>query len=167
MSIKLNKNRSIAKFGKFKVDFKTAIKSYIELPDRIIFLVNPLNLAFHEREKIAGRELLPREATPEERVRENLFCYSKQTGKLLWQVAEYNHKGYKVKSVYVGMGIEIKENGKVIKEYEIMVDKHEIEIDEPNLDLSKCEFSAGLQNGFNYLIDINTGEILDCIGWTK
>ncbi len=165
MSIKLNKNRSIAKFGKFKVDFKSRILSYIELPDRIFFLVNWLNLAFYAREKIEN--ILPRDATPEEEVDQNLFCYSKQTGKLLWQVAEYNHKGYKVKSVYVGMGIEIKENGKVIKEYEIMVDKHEIEIDEPNLDLSKCEFSAGLQNGFNYLIDIDTGEILDCIGWTK
>ncbi len=165
MSIKLNKNRSIAKFGKFKVDFKSRILSYIELPDRIIFLVNWLNLAFYAREKIEN--ISPRDATPEERVRENLFCYSKQTGKLLWQVAEYNHKGYKVKSVYVGMGIEIKENGKVIKEYAIMVDKHEIEIDKPNLDLSKCEFSAGLHNGFEYLIDIDTGEILDCIGWTK
>ncbi len=165
MSIKLNKNRSIAKFGKFKVDFKSRILSYIELPDRIFFLVNWLNLAFHEREKIEN--IVPDDATPEEEVDQNLFCYSKQTGKLLWQVAEYNHKGYKEDSVYVGMGIEIKENGKVIKEYEIMVDKHEIEIDEPNLDLSKCEFSAGLQNGFNYLIDINTGEILDCIGWTK
>ncbi len=165
MSIKLNKNRSIAKFGKFKVDFKSRILSYIELPDRIIFLVNWLNLAFYAREKIEN--ISPRDATPEERVRENLFCYSKQTGKLLWQVAEYNHKGYKEDSVYVGMAIEIKENGKVIKEYAIMVDKHEIEIDEPNLDLSKCEFSAGLQNGFNYLIDIDTGEILDCIGWTK
>ncbi len=72
-----------------------------------------------------------------------------------------------MKSVYVGMAIEIKENEKVVKRYAIMVDKHEIEIDKPNLDLSKCEFSAGLQNGFNYLIDIDTGEILDCIGWTK
>ncbi len=165
MSIKLNKNRSIAKFGKFKVDFKTAIRSYIALPDRIIFLVSPLNLAYYARKKIEN--ISPRDATPEERVRENLFCYSKQTGKLLWQVAEYNHKGYKVKSVYVGMAIEIKENGKVVKRYAIMVDKHEIEIDKPNLDLSKCEFSAGLQNGFEYLIDIDTGEILDCIGWTK
>ncbi len=165
MSIKLNKNRSIAKFGKFKVDFKSRILSYIELPDRIFFLVNWLNLAFHEREKIEN--IVPDDATPEEEVDQNLFCYSKQTGKLLWQVAEYNHKGYKVKSVYVGMAIEIKENGKVVKRYAIMVDKHEIEIDKPNLDLSKCEFSAGLQNGFEYLIDINTGEILDCIGWTK
>ncbi len=165
MSIKLNKNRSIAKFGKFKVDFKSRILSYIELPDRIIFLVNWLNLAFYAREKIEN--ISPRDATPEERVRENLFCYSKQTGKLLWQVAEYNHKGYKEDSVYVGMAIEIKENGKVVKRYAIMVDKHEIEIDKPNLDLSKCEFSAGLQNGFEYLIDIDTGEILDCIGWTK
>ncbi len=165
MSIKLNKNRSIAKFGKFKVDFKSRILSYIELPDRIIFLVNWFNLAFYAREKIEN--ISPRDATPEEEVEQNLFCYSKQTGKLLWQVAEYNHKGYKVKSVYVGMAIEIKENGKVVKRYAIMVDKHEIEIDKPNLDLSKCEFSAGLQNGFEYLIDINTGEILDCIGWTK
>ncbi len=165
MSIKLNKNRSIAKFGKFKVDFKSRILSYIELPDRIFFLVNWLNLAFHEREKIEN--IVPDDATPEEEVDQNLFCYSKQTGKLLWQVAEYNHKGYKVKSVYVGMRFYIKENGKVVKRYAIMVDKDEIEIDEPNLDLSKCEFIAGLQNGFKYLIDINTGEILDCIGWTK
>ncbi len=165
MSIKLNKNRSIAKFGKFKVDFKSRILSYIELPDRIFFLVNWLNLAFYAREKIEN--ILPRDATPEEEVDQNLFCYSKQTGKLLWQVAEYNHKGYKVKSVYVGMRFYIKENGKVVKRYAIMVDKDEIEIDEPNLDLSKCEFIAGLQNGFKYLIDINTGEILDCIGWTK
>ncbi len=165
MNIKLNKNRSIAKFGKFKVDFKTAIKSYIELPDRIIFLVNWFNLAYYARKKIEN--ISPRDATPEEEVDQNLFCYSKQTGKLLWQVAEYNHKGYKVKSVYVGMRFYIKENGKVVKRYAIMVDKDEIEIDEPNLDLSKCEFIAGLQNGFKYLIDINTGEILDCIGWTK
>ncbi len=125
------------------------IKYLIELPDRIIILLN----WYH--------------ATNLYEISQNLFCYSKQTGKLLWQVAEYNHKGYKVKSVYVGMAIEIKENGKVVKRYAIMVDKHEIEIDKPNLDLSKCEFSAGLQNGFEYLIDINTGEILDCIGWTK
>ncbi len=165
MSIKLNKNRSIAKFGKFKVDFKSRILSYIELPDRIFFLVNWLNLAFYAREKIEN--ILPRDATPEEEVDQNLFCYSKQTGKLLWQVAEYNHKGYKEDSVYVGMRFYIKENGKVVKRYAIMVDKDEIEIDEPNLDLLKCEFIAGLQNGFKYLIDINTGEILDCIGWTK
>jgi hypothetical protein len=147
----INLNKNIATFNNFTVKFDSEILCYAEMKDRVIFLVDWYKLSFDEDKSIT-------EATEQDKQRQNIFCYSTQTGKLLWQIDHKNPQGEIIEDVFVGMDFNINYQKKN-EEWYCTDDPSNKKINIPNFNLKDDLITIGTMKGHHYKLDPLTGKI--------
>ena len=142
---------------KLTIDCKNDIEFYVILNDRIFVLINHFNLEYYKRKEIKQRAEghVRLESHDHEYDKNNIFCYNKNTGKLLWQVDNSDE------SPFTGLGIKIKDK----EEEEVKYKLHKINGEKIGIILNqpfnKKEdlFKGGTFSCAVYTIDIDTGKI--------
>ena len=142
-----------------KIKLENKIRSYIELQDRIMINVYNLSIGYYERmfnlyqgKKYHDRKYL--EPQTSEVNHRNIFCYSKEDGRLLWQVESKEDSPYV--NIYLKMSRKVdchinykdetkQEDWGITLNEEFIKDKDKIEV---------RTFSCR-----GYEIDIDTGKV--------
>jgi hypothetical protein len=148
----INLNNNIAKFNNFTVKFDSEIVCYAEMQDRVIFLVDWFTLQHYAREGSISNIIEGDEQD------QNIFCYSTQTGKLLWQIDHKNPQGKIIEDVFVGMDVIIND-GKENEECRDIGNLEEKEVIIPHFNLKDDFMRVGTMKGHHFQLDPLTGKI--------
>ena len=142
-----------------KIKLENKIRSYIELQDRIMINVYNLSIEYYERmfnlyqgKKYHDRKYL--EPQTSEVNHRNIFCYSKEDGKLLWQVESKEDSPY----VEVNLNIPDCETRKVNHEV-IYKDEAGIALEDRQV------FGVILKESFRKGKDSLVGHTFSCHGY--
>lgn len=145
-------NYNIAQFNNHKIEFPSEILCYVEMSDRIIFLLNWFKMEFDK----SGKGVM--EATKDDKIYRNIFCYSKETGKQLWQIDYRDINGDVVDDIFVGMNVTINK-GQKNQEYYYVSDLEDKEVIVPHFNLDKDILRAGSwQLSAQHQVDPRTGK---------
>ena len=142
---------------KLTIDCKNNIEFYVVLNDRIFILIDEVNLEYCKRLEVQEQKdvHVSLKAHDHEYDKNNILCYNKNTGKLLWQVDNSDE------SPFTGLGIKIKDK----EEEEVKYKLHKINGEKIGIILkqpfNKKEdlFKGGTFSCAVYTIDIDTGKI--------
>ena len=140
---------NVAEFCGYKLKFDSEILSYIEMSDRVIFLLNWYKLDFDESDRH------PVDATQEDEENENIQCFSLETGKLLWKIKEVTAATRSGLTAFCGLGVVIEPGKEGTEWYSSTFNK---EIIVKNFDLDKSLLRSNTLDGSSYTIDPKTGE---------